>query len=225
MGLEISKLIRKLISDNFNKIAKETIDDGDGKLAYLSLSSKPEAIFRDEVGWMLQKELGEKYVVAREYKRYDLAILELSENEDEKGIKKLHHLIELKVVAAGIFRDKLKGAEEFVQLIDDDFEKRKVDKIPETKITSLVITYGVNKKVPNNQYAYVKYAGRHNGLFRKGYDSSKIDEVIKTRIEELLMKKSKSDYTVNKIGIAEASPFIGIGMNIYAYLITQSPQT
>jgi len=221
--------IRELISKNFESITREIDTDNDGKLgklAYLSLTSKPEAIFRDEIGWMLQKKLHEidkRYVVAREFKRYDLAILKLSENQDKQEPEELLHLIELKVVAAGIFRDNLKGAEEFAQLIDDDFEKRKEDKdIDETKITSLAITYGVNNTIKNNQYAFVKYAGRHNRFFKKGYNKSKEGDIIRNRIDELLKKKSTSDYKIEKLQIAESTKFIGVGVNMYAYLINQT---
>lgn len=216
--------IRKLIRENFKTIAKK-IDDDDGKLAYLSLSSKPEAIFRDEIGWMLQKELQEvdkNYVVAREYKRYDLAVLKLSENEDDKECEELHHLVELKVIAAGAFRDELKVARDFVQSIEDDFNKRIESDIDVSKITSLVITYGVNDEIPNNKYAFVKYAGRHNALFKKDYDNSEEYELIQSRIDGLLNKGSKSDYNVEGIDIAEANPLMNIRMNLYGHLITQS---
>lgn len=222
---EISEVVRNLISKNFRSIAKEIDKDKNGKpgkLAYLSLSSKPESIFRDEIGWMLQKELqkiDKKYVVVREYDRYDLAVLELSEKESEKK-EKLHHLIELKVQIAGVFRDKLKGAKEYVERVKRDLNKPVRKGVKDARITSLFITYGADKKITNNMYAFVKYPGRHNGLVKKGFDNPKINEVVKSRIEELL-NNSNSEYTVNSIGIAKFKPFKGIGMSIYAYLIVQ----
>lgn len=45
------------------------------ELAYLALTSKAELPIRDRLAWKLQEELGEPYVVSREWRRADVAVL------------------------------------------------------------------------------------------------------------------------------------------------------
>jgi hypothetical protein len=45
------------------------------ELAYLALTSKAELPIRDRLAWRLQEALGEAYVVSREWRRADIAVL------------------------------------------------------------------------------------------------------------------------------------------------------
>jgi hypothetical protein len=45
------------------------------ELAYLALTSKVELPIRDRVAWHLQLTLGDDYVVSREWRRADIAVL------------------------------------------------------------------------------------------------------------------------------------------------------
>ena len=47
----------------------------DDELAYLTVTSKVEGPVRDRLAWALQTKLGSDFVVAREYRRADLAVL------------------------------------------------------------------------------------------------------------------------------------------------------
>lgn len=47
-----------------------------GELAYLALTSKAELPIRDRLAWRLQNRLGDAYVVSREWRRADIAVLE-----------------------------------------------------------------------------------------------------------------------------------------------------
>ncbi|KRF44612.1 hypothetical protein ASH01_11510 [Terrabacter sp. Soil811] len=47
----------------------------DGELAFLAATSKPELPIRDRVAWHASRSLGDEYVVSREWRRADIAIL------------------------------------------------------------------------------------------------------------------------------------------------------
>lgn len=46
------------------------------ELAYLALTSKAEQPLRDRIAWNLQATLGEAYIVSREWRRADIAVLQ-----------------------------------------------------------------------------------------------------------------------------------------------------
>ena len=71
------------------------------ELAYYSSQCKNEQQIRDRIAWELHKDIGDKYVVRREWapeglgkKRVDLAILEMK--EDKKSVDSVIALIEFK---------------------------------------------------------------------------------------------------------------------------------
>lgn len=73
--------------DQIERILVETLKGLDkcfrkreGELAYLALTSKPEFAIRDRLAFELHKRLFPEYIVAREWKRIDMAILR---NEDQ----------------------------------------------------------------------------------------------------------------------------------------------
>jgi hypothetical protein len=45
------------------------------ELAYLALTSKPELPIRDRLAWHMQTALGDSFIVSREWRRADLAVL------------------------------------------------------------------------------------------------------------------------------------------------------
>lgn len=47
----------------------------DGELAFLAATSKPELPIRDRMAWHVSRRLGDEYVVSREWRRADIAIL------------------------------------------------------------------------------------------------------------------------------------------------------
>jgi hypothetical protein len=48
---------------------------GQDELAYLALTSKPELPIRDRLAWHMQSSLGDSFIVSREWRRADLAVL------------------------------------------------------------------------------------------------------------------------------------------------------
>jgi hypothetical protein len=64
--------IAEALTDTLSEISQTFAQD---ELAYLALTSKAELPVRDRIAWRLQLALGEKYVVSREWRRADIAIL------------------------------------------------------------------------------------------------------------------------------------------------------
>jgi hypothetical protein len=56
-------------------LASLSSDFAENELAYLALTSKAELPVRDRIAWRLQHELSDSYVVAREWRRADIAVL------------------------------------------------------------------------------------------------------------------------------------------------------
>ncbi len=94
------------------------------ELAYLSVQCKNELQIRDKIAWLIHKDIGNKYVIRREFapdntskQRIDLAVFELNESKTE--IKEVVALIEFK--AHSIARPEKWYVDEFVH----DIEKMK----------------------------------------------------------------------------------------------------
>ncbi|MFC7493637.1 MULTISPECIES: hypothetical protein [unclassified Nocardioides] len=56
-------------------LASLSSDFAENELAYLALTSKAELPVRDRIAWRLQHELNDSYVVSREWRRADIAVL------------------------------------------------------------------------------------------------------------------------------------------------------
>ncbi|WP_139306530.1 hypothetical protein [Nocardioides exalbidus] len=56
-------------------LASLSYDFADDELAYLALTGDAFRPVRDRIAWRLQQELGEEYVVARTWRRSDIAVL------------------------------------------------------------------------------------------------------------------------------------------------------
>jgi hypothetical protein len=72
---ELDERRRPDIARTPNTLSQITTDFAKNELAYLALTSKAELPLRDRVAWRLQVALGESYVVSREWRRADIAVL------------------------------------------------------------------------------------------------------------------------------------------------------
>ena len=73
--------IERILVETLNGLGECFLNEkGKGELAYLALTSKPEFAIRDRLAFELHKQLFPEYIVAREWKRIDMAILR---NEDQ----------------------------------------------------------------------------------------------------------------------------------------------
>lgn len=164
-----------LKSEDIFSLTKEAIEDYEtkegnnvGKLTYLSLTSKPEGPIRDRVAWLFQKKIddeGKNLFSSREFKRYDLAILEPNGNPNRND-PKVKHIYEFKVGSAASFRGDLKQAKKYVDRVISDFQKGSDNKDLD-KMTCVFIGVEPLQIVENNEYAFIKYAGRSNSLLKK----------------------------------------------------------
>ncbi len=134
------------------------------ELAYLALTSKPEFQVRDRLAWRLHQVLDGGLLVAREWRRCDLAIL-----EGDKPIA----LIEFKAThtsdvgwgaAAGVgpraaFALKHGATTYFEALIRADVRKARA-RDPDAAVYVIVILTHVSDPVPRALASVVKYAGQ-----------------------------------------------------------------
>ncbi|MDR9418855.1 hypothetical protein [Gracilimonas sp.] len=163
--------------------------NNEGKLAYLSLTSKPEGPIRDRVAWLLQKKFDEEggnLFSSREYKRYDLAILKPNDHPNRKE-PEVKHIYEFKVGSAASFRGKLKQADKFDNRVVSDFQIGFENNDLE-KMTCIFIGVEPKQKIKKNEYAFVKYAGRTNSLRKKinqeGLDETFINKKLVEKFDE-----------------------------------------
>lgn len=148
---------------------KEAISYKKDELSYLSLTGKPEGPIRDRVAWLFQQKYKEKYpniIATREYKRYDLVIMEPNKNsnKEEPDVK---HIFEFKVGSAVSFRKELKKAKEYIDRVITDFKKAHKNGDLE-KLTSVFIGVEPYEFVDKNKKPFIKYAKRSNTLWNNG---------------------------------------------------------
>lgn len=193
-----------------------------GKLAYLSLTGKPEGPIRDRVAWLFQKEFdqnGESLISAREYKRYDLAILQLSEQPggNEHQVK---HIFEFKVGSAANFRErnkKFNQGNKYVKRVISDFQKGSTKSALE-KITSVFIAVEPLEKIPENEKPFIKYAGRSNAL-RKKYDEDDFNmNFLHQNIIDYFEEEDKLD--IKKTAVIELEPYNGKNVRLHLLILS-----
>jgi len=201
---------RDKISNKFGKVVDKLSSD-DGRLAYLSLTSKPEGLIRDEFAWLLQKDLKEddnnNLISTREYSRYDLAVLETSSDSDPnpKEPNSIKYIFEFKACVAGDFKEGLKAADGFITSITKDFKKafKAEEQLSKDQVTSLLIAVeAIPKedsndewKIADNQRPFVKYAARHNSLLRTLNDIDGNEEnYVKKHLKQKIKQTDKLEY-------------------------------
>jgi predicted house-cleaning noncanonical NTP pyrophosphatase (MazG superfamily) len=215
---------RKEIQELFPTVI-DNLSTKNGRLTYLSLTSKPEGPIRDEFAWILSNKLRESnpnLVSAREYSRYDLAILEIFENPELKKAKRVEHIFEFKVGSAGNFRDRLKAADNFVDSVEKDFFKG-LEADPEiglTQRTGIFLAPEAIGMIENNNRPFIKYASKHNGLSKL---KSKFDSENPKFIADKIRKKFEerdSLAVINQQQILAADTFRGLKARIHFLMIT-----
>ncbi len=131
------------------------------ELAYLSLTSKMEIQVRDKLSFILYKELLGKYIVSREWKRVDLAILK-NDNVNNEPVA----LIELKAMYTGDFFTT-KTWKHFQKAMKKDLGSA-TKKWPGVPIYNLLLATNPLSKLPATNGSYLKYPRRANKILKKG---------------------------------------------------------
>lgn len=127
------------------------------RLAYLALTSKVEHPFRDRLAWRLHEILWPNYLVAREWRRVDLAILDRKTGGPAA-------LVELKAMytADAVAPDVLRR---FAGMMSDD--AKKAAKLADAPVFNILIATHVDGEITGALSKAVKYA---NGLNRHQAD-------------------------------------------------------
>ena len=215
---------RKEIQELFPTVI-DKLSTKNGRLTYLSLTSKPEGPIRDEFAWTLSKKLMKNHpnlVSAREYSRYDLAILEMSKNSQSKEPERIKHIFEFKVGSAGNFRGGLKAADNFVDSVEKDFFKG-IEADPEiglTKRTGIFLAPEAIGVIEKNKRPFIKYASKHNGLSNlKSKLDSENPKFIADKIREKFEERD-SLAVINQQQILAPDTFRGLKVRIHFLMIT-----
>ena len=195
-----------------DEIIKETISKVDrefnkrkNELAYLALTSKVERPVQDKWAFLLHRELQPKYLVAREWKRLDIAILN---KETPKA------LIELSAVYTF---DVFSKSKRIIQKLEKDEEKSK-KLFPKCKniYTVLLMTHPYSR-FPK-ALTSLKYRKGVNASYNKGKmrENSEPTEAKDKMVEKLKQKVKGRIITDGKLEAGEA---FGIKTSIFYWII------
>lgn len=215
---------RKEIQELFPTVI-DNLSTENGRLTYLSLTSKPEGPIRDEFAYIFSNRFRKnnpRLVSAREYSRHDLAILEMSQNPESKKAKEIKHIFEFKVGSAGNFRDGLKAADYFVDSVERDFVKG-LEADPEIELekrTGIFIAPKAIGLIENNKRPFIKYASKHNGLSKlKSKLNSKNPNFIADKIRKKFEDRVSLTVT-NQQQILTPDSFRGLKARIHFSMVT-----
>lgn len=146
-----SDISPKIISENLMASSKLF---GPNELAYLALTSKIEIPIRDRLAFHMHKNFSERgYLVSREWKRCDLAII-----RNEKAVA----LLELKAMYTFDAIGKHKYLDSVKNMIDSDFIKAHKYAENTTSVFALLLATHLHEKVENGLKNIVKYESQIN---------------------------------------------------------------
>jgi len=171
----------------------------EGELAYLALTSKPEFAIRDALAFQLYKQLlykqpFPKYIVAREWKRKDIAILHNGEPEV---------FLQLKTWSLFTF---IKDSRKHFEDVRDDV--RKCQRIKRgSRVYSLILATHIDS-VPDNRYeGVVKYRSKPNGGWVDAFEQHDTSAQIKRKAVREIDRKLTEWKRVTKGAIPAGQAF------------------
>jgi hypothetical protein len=124
----------------------------DGELAFLALTGKPENPIRDRVGWRLQCELGPKILVAREWRRRDLVLLQASDPSVPLAV------LEFK---AGL-TNEIGRPEQFARWLAEDVAKLRSARLGDAALFWIALHVAVDSEIGRPLNEVVKYRSLYN---------------------------------------------------------------
>ena len=172
----MKKTIKNTIEDTIEKTISKVAESFDkDELAYLALTSKVESPVQDKWAFLLHKELFPKYLVAREWKRVDIAIL------DGKTPKALIELSAMYTCDAF-----LSYSNEIIKKLKRD-EKNAEKLFPECKniYTVLLMTHPYShfpKKLTPLKYEPIVNAAYNKGKMRENIEPTEAKEEMDKRL-------------------------------------------
>ncbi|MCC6140184.1 MAG: hypothetical protein IT389_06155 [Nitrospira sp.] len=201
-------------NDSINQILVKTIkglegcfDKKRGELAYLALTSKPEFVIRDRLAWELHnKQLPPEFIVAREWKRIDIAILRKQDKPTPAS------LIQLKTWSLFTFIDE--AQKHFLEVCKDIDKCEKKGK--ECLVYALVLATHIGARLPDKRYDGVVKYRRGWGKAIKDHGSS---EKVKAQAIESTIAALKNFKLYAERGEIEAGKAFGAKVSILYWLI------
>jgi len=186
---------------------RKTIDwFGKNELAFLALTTKIELPLRDRWGYALFRKLaGSKYVVSREWKRTDLAII-------ENGNPKV--LIEIKALYTF---DAVSSKGNYVKTIgklQEDEDKALKLANADTKVYTVLFATHPLVAIPIGYKSTVKYIPGINGALSKLGSEDAVAKIARHRIEE----EFKGKRIVSK-GVLSGGSAFGIGVDVMYWIM------
>lgn len=153
--------MKKRLIDEIKSIIQLELQIGSSgeQIAFYGLTSKSEAHYRDAIAFHLYRRFSSKYLISREWKKCDLAIL-------DKNTHKPLLLLELKV-CYNVDLYKPSTIKEYVDSVKKDLRKSKDLSDKGTEIYSIVFIFSPEQLIPKNLYPIVKYANSINSGLRK----------------------------------------------------------
>lgn len=175
------------------------------ELAFLALTSKIENPLRDRWALKLFNEIGQKLLVAREWKRTDLAILD--------GIYP-KVLIELKAMYTFDAAMYEKNIDAYVNAMNNDIEKAKKIKDSSTDIYTVLLATHPKSPIPKKYTHVIKYSKDINSTFRKFQNSNAIKKKAIQTVNTKLNHK-----TIVKQGELIGGSAFGIETDVLFWII------
>lgn len=193
-----------------NLIQKNLRNFGDefkaGELAFLSLAGKSENHLRDRLAFALHKRLKGGLLVSKEWKRHDIALLQLN-NPDP------HALFELKVFYTfdAVVPNKLKRLKSAIIKDRDKLTQH----IKCQRRFILIFVVHPEREIPKHYFEVVAYAGRINKAYRNNGGAKKVKERCRKNIGKFFQKK---DFKKVVFGELRAGSFAGIKDTVFYWL-------
>jgi hypothetical protein len=204
----------KLIIDALNAIGSDFLQN---ELAYLALTSKVEMPVRDKLAYKLHSNPSCKEIVAREWKRVDIALLE-DKSKDLKGNTKAYSwidntnpkaLIELKAMYTGDFNLE-KGTNQYIDALKVDSSSMEIIGNEIANYNILLATH-IEDEVESPYPPQIKYPSIANRTA-----GNNIEEVINDISGELEEHFEKESITP---GVIDAGEAFGLKVKLMFWVI------
>lgn len=197
------KLDKNLIMSSL----QQTIDEfGKDELAFLALTTKIELPLRDRWAYVLHKKLAKQsFIVSREWKRVDLAVLEESTPVA---------LVELKAMYTFDAVSEKGNYKKRIGYLKQDIQNVKKFASRNTNIYGVLLATHPKKIISNNLTGIVKYRTGINGAFKRLGNHNEIARVASERVEKFLEKSE-----ILKSGVLKGGSAFGIEADVLYWIV------
>lgn len=185
------KITNEIIVNSLKETIKEFSKD---ELAFFALTTKIELPLRDRWAYVLFSKLSKTdFIISREWKRTDIAIL-------QKGSPKV--LIEIKALYTFDAISERGNYKKRINYLQDDEDKASRLAFQDTQIFTVLFATHPLLPVPHDLEGIVKYVWGINGAYTKHKDANTIKKIAITRINEEFKDKNLVAEGVLKAGSA-----------------------